>query len=307
MTATRPTLRPALRAATALLLLAAAMLGLGTSAANAASFGYGDGRPDMFSDARWLSLGLHDARRLVEWDTPSDPAKTAALDEWMNAAHSAGVRPLVAIDRSWTPGRERSHPSIAQYQNLIRWIRGRYPYVDRLTPWNEANFRDQPTAKNPRLAWQYYATAKATCSGCIVTSPVILVGKSVSKSWIAKFKKIARGRIKLWAVHNYGDANRGENTGLRWFEQQVKGQIWITEAAGWVQFLGGRYFYNEQRAANAITRVIRTAKADHRIGFVYFYQWRGTDDRSARWDSGVVNQDGSPRKGYYALKSGLGR
>ena len=300
-------LRPprALRALLALL-LAGLLLGVaGTTASARPAFGYGEGRTDMFSDPRWLALPLRDVRRLVDWDVQAAPDKIAALDAWMQAARSTNSRPLLAIDHSWTPGRLTSKPTLAQYRSLIRWLHTRYPWWNRLTPWNEANFRGQPTVKSPKLAWQYYVAAKATCKGCLVTSPVILAGRGVSKSWLTRFKRYERGRIRIWAVHNYGDANRGENTGLRWFERQVKGRIWITEAAGWVQFLGGRYAYDEQRAADAIHRVFTVADADPRIDYVYFYQWLGTDDRTARWDSGVLNQDGTPRQGYYALLDGL--
>ncbi|MEH3052387.1 MAG: glycosyl hydrolase [Patulibacter minatonensis] len=306
MASTHPALRRAVRALLTLLLVATAVTTAGAATASAKpTFGYGEGRADMFSDQRFLALPLRDVRRLVEWDVQRYPAKIAALDTWMEAARTTGSRPLLAIDRSWTAGRERTKPSLDQYTALVRWLRTRYPFFNRLTPWNEANFRDQPTAKNPKLAWQYYVAAKSACAGCVVTSPVVLAGKSVSKTWLTQFKRYERGRIKIWAIHNYGDANRGENTGLKWLESQVKGRIWITEAAGWVQFLGGRYAYDERRAANAITRVIRTAKADRRIDFVYFYQWRGTDDRNARWDSGVLNEDGTPRLGYHALVRGL--
>jgi hypothetical protein len=298
-----------LRRPSALLLLLLTLLGTCTVGASPASarpsFGYGEGRTEMFTDARWLALPLHDVRRLVEWDIQRYPQKIEALDAWMAAAEATNSRVLLAIDHSWTPGQLTTKPSVAQYRALLRWLRARYPGWNRLTPWNEANFRGQPTYKNPKLAWQYYLAAKSTCKGCVVTSPVILAGKSISRSWLAKFKRYERGRIRLWAVHNYGDANRGQNTGLKWLERQVKGRIWITEAAGWVQFLGGNYLYDEQRAATAITRVIRWAKADPRIDLVYFYQWRGTDDRTARWDSGVLNEDGTPRAGYHALVKGL--
>lgn len=287
------------------LLLAAGALASPASASTRTAFGYGEGRPDMFTDQRWLSLPLRDVRRLVEWDVQRYPAKIQALDAWMAAAQATNSRVLLAIDRSWTPGQQSTRPSVAQYRSLLGWLRSRYPSWNRITPWNEANFRDQPTYRSPKLAWQYYRAARSVCKGCVVTSPVILVGKSVSRSWLAKFKRYERGRIRLWAVHNYGDANRGQNAGLKWLERRIKGRIWITEAAGWVQFLGGKYQYDEQRAARAITRVITWAKADPRVDLVYFYQWRGTNDRSARWDSGVLNEDGSPRAGYHALVKGL--
>ncbi len=294
-----------------LLTLITALCGLAIAGASPAAatpnvrFGYGEGRPDMFSDPRFQALPLRDVRRLVDWDVQRYPEKIAALDTWMAGAAATNSRVLLAIDHSWTPGQLKAKPTLPQYRALLRWLRARYPGWNRLTPWNEANFRGQPTYRSPKLAWDYYVAAKATCKGCVVTSPVILAGKNVSRSWLARFKRYERGRIRLWAVHNYGDANRGENTGLTWFKRQVRGRIWITEAAGWVQFLGGNYPYDEQRAARAITRVIRWSRADPRVDLVVFYQWRGTDDRTARWDSGVLNEDGTERAGYHALVKGL--
>jgi hypothetical protein len=302
--------RFSLRGCLAACVLAAALLSTTAAAPAAASptirFGYGDGRPDMFSDPRWRALPLRDVRRLVDWDVQQHPDKIAALDTWMAAADAANARVLLAIDHSWTPGQLTTKPTVAQYRRLVRWLLHRYPSWHRLTPWNEANFRGQPTYKSPKLAWQYYVAAKATCTGCVVTSPVILAGKSIARTWLKRFQRYERGRIRLWAVHNYGDANRARNAGLPWLETQVKGRIWVTEAAGWVQFLGGNYLYDEERAAAAITRVITWTKADPRVDLTYFYQWRGTDDRTARWDSGVLNADGSPRAGYDALVDGLG-
>src|SRR3954449_12108235 len=87
-------------------------LAIGPAAARAASpvIGYGDQRAEMFSDPLFTQLGIRDSRIVVEWDTFRFPDKTARLDAWMAAARAAGVRPLVAIEHSWTPGRERLAP-----------------------------------------------------------------------------------------------------------------------------------------------------------------------------------------------------
>jgi Glycosyl hydrolase catalytic core len=301
----RSPLRRPLRALL-LVVLGLVLIGPAVSPADAAvRFGYGEGRADMFSDPRWQDLGMRDVRRLVEFDVRSYPEKIAALDAWMAGAEATNSRVLLAIDHSWTPGRLKAKPTVGQYSSLIRWLYNRYPEWNRLTPWNEVNHNSQPTYKNPKLAWQFYIAAKAACQGCVITSPSILAGKTISRTWLGKFRRYEKGRIRLWAVHNYGDNNRGDGQGLRWFQTQVRGRIWITEAAGWVQFLGGRYPYDERRAATAITRTFRMARTNPRIDLVFFYQWRGTDDRTARWDSGVLNADGSPRLGYQALVRGL--
>ncbi len=295
--------------ATTLLGLALATLSLSaaTPASAAVTFGYGEGRSDMFSDQRWLALPLRDVRRTVEWDTPSDPIKTADLDTWMNAAKATGSRPLLAIERSWTPGEAKSKPTIAQYTSLIKYLRSRYPFWKELTPWNEANFRDQPTATNPKLAFQYWQAAKKACTGCTVTSPAFLTGGAAADKWLKTFQKLAKGKVKLWALHAYGDNNRFSDASIKKFEKAVKGQIWITEAAGWVKFLDtGAWPYDEARAAKVITGIFKTAKKhEKRAKRWYFYQWRGDASKDARWDSGVLNADGTERKGYAALVAGL--
>src|SRR3954470_24220358 len=99
-------------------------LALAPAAARATPvIGYGDQRAEMFSDPLFTQLGIRDSRMVVEWDTFRFPDKTARLDAWMAAARAAGVRPLVAIEHSWTPGRERLAPTATQYTKLVRTLR----------------------------------------------------------------------------------------------------------------------------------------------------------------------------------------
>jgi len=282
-------------------------LALAPAAAHAAKpvIGYGDQRAEMFSDPLFTQLGIRDSRIAVEWDTFRSPAKTARLDAWMAAARAAGVRPLVAIEHSWTPGRERLAPTSAQYTTLIRTLRTRYPDVRAFSPWNEANHSSQPTARRPDLAARYWRLMRAACSGCTVTSPVYLdLATKSSRRWLASFKKATGGRVRLWAIHGYGDLNRGTDRNLAALLKQLPGQVWVTEAAGWVAF-GSGWKYNEARAARSISytfKLVRKYRA--KITRWYFYQWRGVP-KGARWDSGVVGVNGAPRPGYRALKTGL--
>jgi hypothetical protein len=303
-------LRPSGRV-TALLVSLFALLALVPATASAAPiYGYGDQNPEMFTDARWQALPLKNTRRTVDWDTSTNAIKTGQLDTWMATAQAAGATPLLAIDRSYSTGKLKSKPSIAQYRALITWLKKRYPWWNTLTPWNEANYTGQPTAKNPKLAYQYWQTAKSACKGCTVTSPVLLLGdKGVNKKFIPAYLKLAKKKPAVWAIHDYGDQNRGTDKALVAFEKKTKGTIWVTEAAGWVKFLDtGTWPYDEARAAKAITEVFTTAKKSKhkRIARWYFYQWRAPTDPLARWDSGVLNVDGTERKGYFALKAGLG-
>ena len=187
-------------------------LALAPAAAQAATpvIGYGDQRAEMFSDPLFTGLGIRDSRIVVEWDTFRSAEKTARLDAWMAAARAAHVRPLVAIEHSWTAGRERLAPTPAQYTSLIRTLRARYPEVRAWSPWNEANHASQPTARRPDLAARYWRLMRAACPGCTVTSPVYLnLATASSRRWLTKFKTATGGRVRLWAIHGYGDLNRG--------------------------------------------------------------------------------------------------
>ena len=98
---------------------------------------------------------------------------------------------------------------------------------------------------------------------------------------------------------------------LKAIEKQLPGQLWVTEAAGWVKFLDGKKWpYSEARAAKAIQTIFTTAKKHQsRVKRWYFYQWRGGSNSAknakARWDSGVLNANGTERAGYRALRRGL--
>jgi len=305
----RVQLRGARTALLVSLLAAFAIAGpaVASSAAATVQFGYGDQTATMFTDPQWQALDLRDVRRNVDWDTPAYPAKVRDLDAWMAAAKLDGSAPLLAIDHSTTPGKASSAPTAARYRALVLWLRGRYPWWNTLTPWNEANFRLQPTYRKPQLAASYWKIAKASCSGCTVTSPVILGWAGAPKSWIPAFQKATGGKVTLWAVHVYADQNRLKDSTLTALEHQLKGTLWVTEAAGWVSFLGTRWPFNEQRAARATSYVFAAAnKHRARVARWYFYQWLGAAPGSdSRWDSGVMNADDTPRPGYRALVTGL--
>lgn len=299
---------PARRLGLILAGLAALFAFVAAPAASAATFGYGDNRPDLFSDSRWQALPLKDVRRTVDWDTPSKAEKVADLDTWMNAARGAGARPLLAIDRSWSPGKGKMKPSITQYRSLITWLKSRYPWWNQLTPWNEANYILQPTVRNPKLAFQYWQTAKKACKGCTVTSPALLADTSgVSRKFLPEFLKLSKGKIKTWAIHVYGDQNRLSDKGLKALQKQLKGKIWVTETAAWVKFGDSpKWGYNENRAASVLNYIFTSAKKHKRVQRWYLWQWRGdANPRDVRWDSGVLNHDGTERKSYAALVKGL--
>jgi hypothetical protein len=148
---------------------------------------------------------------------------------------------------------------------------------------------------------------RRACPGCTVTSPVYLdLATRSSARWLTAFKRATGGRVRLWAIHGYGDLNRGRDRHLAALLKQLPGQVWVTEAAGWVAF-GSGWRYDEARAARAISYTFTLAhRYRAKIARWYFYQWRGVP-KGTRWDSGVLGVDGSPRPGYAALQAGLAR
>jgi len=278
------------------------------AAAHAAKpvIGYGDQRAEMFADPLFTQLKVRDSRIAVDWDTFMFADKTARLDAWMAAARGAGVRPLVAIEHSWSPGRQKLAPTPAQYTALMKQLRARYPHITAITPWNEANHSSQPTARKPKLAATYWKLARKAWPGRTVTSPVYLDLKGASsRRWLADFKKATGGKVRLWALHGYGDLNRGTDKQLASTLKLMPGKVWVTEAAGWVAF-GAGWKYDEARAAKSIAYTFKlTRRYSSKITRWYFYQWHAAP-QGAHWDSGVIGLDGRPRPGYAALKKGLG-
>jgi len=85
----------------------------------------------------------------------------------------------------------------------------------------------------------------------------------------------------------------------------VRGKLWLTETGGIVRF-SHTLPYNERRAAKATRYMFRLAKSSSRIKRLYIYSWWG-EPRGARFDSGLVGPNGSPRPAYFVVKRKLGR
>jgi hypothetical protein len=84
------------------------------------------------------------------------------------------------------------------------------------------------------------------------------------------------------------------------------GQVWWTETGGIVKF--GSFKYSESRAAKRTDYMFRLAdkytkrrRGMARVTRLYPYQWTGAP-RGARFDAGMTDPDGSPRKAYFTFK-----
>jgi hypothetical protein len=276
------------------------------AAAKAPIVGVGDQHATMFADKNFQKLGVKHSRFVLAWDWYKHPDLRAYTDQWMAAAQTAGIRPMVAFGVNWgTKNGHRKPPSIAAYRKSFRLFRERYPSVKDYTAWNEANHTAQPTAKSPRLAARYYNAMRRDCRSCTIVAADVLDTKDMV-SWVKKFKKHARG-ARIWGIHNYKDANDATNT-TRQLLKAVKGKVWLTETGGILRLKpadgsrGGRK-HTKAEQAKAVKRVYKIAKSNRRITRVYFYEWAKKTDN--RWDSAFVERNGKLRPSYHALKRGL--
>ena len=299
--------------------LAAVLVGLMCGVAQGASsyrVGIGDQDAAMFDQPRFADLGLKRVRYLVPWDYTRDRGQRGEVDLWLAKARERGMEPFVTFTASrgcWANNRYSSSsrcraPSATRFRSAFRAFRKAYPWVRVFAAWNEANHKSQPTASSPRRAAQYFDVVRRDCRGCTVLGADLLDQAGVTR-YAASVRRYAKGRITRWGLHNYTSVNRRRSSSTLSFLRAVSGEVWLTETGGVVSF--GRSFpYSESRAA-ARTRYMftladryrtRRSGARSRITRVYVYSYYGSP-RGARFDAGLMNPDGSPRKAYSVFRS----
>ena len=83
----------------------------------------------------------------------------------------------------------------------------------------------------------------------------------------------------------------------------VKGQVWLTETGGIVKF-GKDFPYSPKRAAARTKYMFTLARKYKRVTRIYVYRWFG-EPRTARFDAGLVNPDGSSRPGLTQFRKSI--
>jgi hypothetical protein len=269
---------------------------------NTVQLGIADQKRDMFTDPRFAALGVRIARRSVGWDMFEYDWQMQDVDDWLNDARLAGVKPLITFARSRVASKIHLTPTRAQVLDAFRKFRARYPWVTDFVATNESNL-NPPGAKFPGLAAQYYNDMRKACRHCRVAAATILEtpNRKQMEGWIKRFKKAAKHEPKYWALHNYYGANKFSLSGTRRMLKAVKGQIWITEVGGLVarrtpNFVGKLKMPEGLTHATKVTRFIfdRILPMSPRIKRVYLYHWNSAGPTDT-WDSGLVNHDGTSR------------
>jgi hypothetical protein len=176
--------------------------------------------------------------------------------------------------------------------------------VRDVSPWNEVNSATQPTGKRPDLAAAYYNVVRASCRGCTIVAADLLDSPNIRR-YTAAFLAKAKGKPRLWGLHNYTDTNRFRSRGTSALLQTVKGTVWLTETGGVVRFVTQKGVValpkSETRAKKAIDYMFRLAEANaSRIKRIYVYQWKINNPHD-RFDAGIVRPDGTTRPSYNIL------
>jgi PKD repeat protein len=269
------------------------------------AIGISDNQASTFDDPNFQVLKLRYARLVSPWNAIfTEPAR---LDAWLQGARAHGIRPLVSFEHTRgqaCPGKHCKGPTVAQYKRAWKAFHKKYPWVKDISPWNEVNSATQPTGKRPDLAASYYNVVRANCRGCTIIAADLLDASNIRR-YTAAFLAKAKGKPRLWGLHNYTDTNRFRSRGTNALLQTVKGRVWLTETGGVVRFVTQKGVValpkSESRAKKAINYMFRLAEANaKRIKRIYVYQWK-VNNPFDRFDAGIVRPDGSPRPSFDVL------
>jgi hypothetical protein len=268
--------------------------------------GIGDQKSDMFFDSRFADLGITHARINIGWDEMYYLDRADALQEWMNAAHNAGVSPLVTFGHSWQPGRRRVLPTVDQFVTAFVRFRLLYPWVRDFATWNEANHCGEPTCHRAGLVADYFDALRAECPSCHILAAELLDLHNMP-AWVKQFRTRLGYQPRYWGLHNYLDANRLRLRSTNALLKITRGEVWLTETGGIVARRNRNHiapkFEESARHAAVATRWLfdRLAPLSRRITRVYLYEWNAATTKDS-WDSALIDPHGKARPAFQVLK-----
>lgn len=313
---------PARRAGRWALVVVAALIVLAVVAPSGASarllLGISDENAGIFTNQYYQKLGVQTARYITNYDAAlKDPGAT---DAWMRAARADHTQIMVAFNPgagNHCPSSPCSLPSAAQYTKAFLAFRKRYPYVRIYEPWNEINSTTQPTWTKPQAVVTYYAIVKKNCPGCTVlggdiedlVTPAKADFVNYIKALLAAYKKAHVATPKVWGIHNYEDVNYFHSSNTAEMLKLLPGQIWLTETGG-ISFFETSALkvllpYSLTRQDKAIhwmmTLALRYPKRIARCYIYNLFDSPNPDGPNNRFDSALLNPDGTPREAWEAL------
>ena len=285
-----------------------ALTGTPAATARTVPIGIGEQQPSVFSDPRWIRLGMVHARYLTPWDTLAHRHARGELDAWMAAARSARARVTLSFRHGHRARRDaREFPTPARFKAAFLGSRRRYPDVRSYIVWNEANHPLSYSAHHPRRVAKLFDVAARNCHGCrIVGADALDVTGMLA--WVRAFLRGAHERPRVWGLHNYVGVRERQSFSTRALLAAVRGRIWFTETGGWLvrqKLKRGRvmqaFHTNAHQAARATRFALRLACVSRRIARVYLYNWQAPW-RVTTWDSGIIGPRGNPRPAYGVLR-----
>jgi hypothetical protein len=273
------------------------------------AIGIGEQSPAIFQDPAWRQINSPYVRYVVAWDALRVPWQKAEVDEYLAAARDAGAHVLLGFSHSRSPRKSRRKylPSPSRMRREFIAFRRHYPWVRTYFTWNEANHRGQPTWNRPDIVARYYDMMRRTCRSCTIAGPSVLDTLAMPV-WVRKVERRTKFRVKIWALHNYIDANRFRTRGtlsLLKATRRTKSQIWFTETGGLVRRDNGsriEFAADKKHAAKATRQVEKLARLSRRVKRIYFYHWVAPPVDST-WDSALLDRRGRPRPAYRVVKT----
>jgi hypothetical protein len=275
--------------------------------------GLSEQNPAMFDQSNWTQLKLKRVRYILPWDYYKSAREHAEVTAFMNAARAKRQDVLVTfsahrgcfLNNRYAKKRKACKaPSKKTYIGAVKRFRTEFPYTRTFAPWNEVNHVSQPTFRKPKLAARYYLALKSACKKCTVMAADVLDSSDV-KTYLRGFLRATKGKGRIWGLHNYKDVNRRQSKGVRNVLATVKGQVWLTETGGIVKF-GKDFPFSLKRAAARTKYMFALARKFSRVKAIYNYRYFG-EPRSARFDAGLVNPNGSARPAYTQFKKSIKR
>jgi hypothetical protein len=295
-----------------MIVVMAVLVMLALPAAGQARFltGIGDQQTEMFGDPLWKQLRTPIARYIAPYDAAVSPDDRGRTNSWIQAATAAHQQILIAFYHSeHSPTRL---PSVRTYQRDVQKFIKLFPQVHQYQPWNEANrgnVRRMFSSPSASASASYYAALRKVCRGCTIVGLDVLDSPVIAPTlrYIAQFKsalhRLHVPQPSIWGLHNYSDTNRNSSSRTRAVLAATRGQLWLTETGGIVQF--GRDFPNRHgegltRASRALKFMFKLANLTSRIKRLYIFQWSGAT-AAARFDAGLLDKKYNPRAGYVVV------
>jgi hypothetical protein len=279
--------------------------------------GIGEQNASVFSEPLFQALKLKRIRYVVPWNWNSAAHQREETTHFLETAHANGYEPFVAFTarRGCWNGKRYSKkkacraPSTKAYAKKVRAFRKAFPFVRVFSPWNEVNHMSQPTYKSPKRAAAYYNTFRRYCTKRCTLVAADLLDSSNLTSYLRKFQRHAKGKPRVWGLHNYSDVNRRRDKVTKQMLRIAPGQVWLTETGGLVSFTK-RWPYSPNRAKSRVSYMFKLADrySHKRRGFksritrIYPYQYTGVK-RGTSFDAGLVHANGKPRPAYKLFKS----